>query len=61
MQTFVVAAPSQYAAGVLINNQHFAVGNNVVTVTLKQFLGADGVVEETDQSGVAGFVEVVDT
>ena len=61
MQTLVVTAPSQYAAGVLINNQYFAVGNNVVTVTLEQFLGADGVVEETDKGGVAGFVEVVDT
>ena len=46
--------------GVLVDDQDFAVHDDVVLVVVEELLRLDGVVEEADQWGVERFVEVVD-
>ena len=60
MHALVVAAAGEDTSGVLIDDHHLAVEDHIVLVLLEQLLGLDGVVEEADQRGVQGFVEVVD-
>ena len=60
MQTLVVTAARQDTAGVLVDDQNLAVGDDVVAVTQEEFLGLDGVVEVADECGVARLVQVVD-
>ena len=60
VHALVVAAADQHAAGELVDDQHFAVADDVVLVALEQLLGLDGVVEVADQRRVGGLVEVVD-
>ena len=61
VHAFVVAAAGEDAPGVFVDDQDFAVEDDVVLVPLEQFLGLDGVVQEADQRRVGGLVEVVDT
>ena len=60
VQSLVVAAAGQDAAGVLVDDEHLAVDDHVVAVLLEQLLGADRVVQEADERGVDRVVEVVD-
>ena len=60
VQTLVVAAARQDTAGVLVDDEHLALGDDVVLVTQEQFLGLDGVVEVADQGGVGRLIQVVD-
>ena len=60
MQTLVVTAARQDTAGVLVDDQNLAVGDDVVAVTQEEFLGLDGVVEVADECGVTRLVQVVD-
>ena len=60
VDALVVAAPGQHTAGVLVHDAYLTLGHDVVLVRVEQFLGLDRIVEETDQRGVLGFVEVVD-
>ena len=60
MQTLVVTAARQDTAGVLVDDEHLALGDDVVLVTQEQFLGLDGVVEVADQGGVGRLIQVVD-
>ena len=43
-----------------VDDEHLAMGDNVVTVAQEELLGLDGVVQVTDQSGVVRLVQVVD-
>ena len=52
VDALVIPAPSENTAGVLIDNQHFAVDHDVVLVAFKQRAGLNGVVEEANQRGV---------
>ena len=60
VQTLVVTAARQDTSGVLVDDEHFAAGHDVVAVTQEQLLGLDGVVQIADQCGVVRFVQVVD-
>ena len=60
VDALVVAAADQDAAGVLVDDEHLAVHDDVVLVALEQGVGLDRVVEERDQRGVRRLVEVVD-
>ena len=60
VQTLVVTAARQDTAGVLVDDQNLAVGDDVVAVTQEEFLGLDGVVEVADECGVTRLVQVVD-
>ena len=57
----VVAAARQNTTGVLVNNQDFAVDDHVVLVVGEQLLRLNGVVQEANERGVLGFVEVLHT
>ena len=60
VQAVVVAAARQHAAGVLVDDEHLAVHDDVLLVVVEQLLGLDGVVHERDERGVDRVVEVVD-
>ena len=60
MKALVVAAPVERTTGVLVDDQHVAVHDDIVLVALEQLLGLDGVVEVGDQRRVLGLVQVVD-
>ncbi len=60
VQAVVVAPARQHAAGVLVDDEHLAVHDDVLLVVVEQLLGLDGVVHERDQRGVDRVVEVVD-
>ena len=49
VQTVVVAATGEHAAGVLVDDEHLAVHDDVLLVVAEQLLGLDGVVQERDQ------------
>ncbi len=61
VHALVVAAPGQDAAGELVDDQHLAVADDVILVTLVELLGLQCIVEVADQRGVGRLVEVVDT
>ena len=52
--------PASKPAGVLVDDEHLAVDDDVVLVALEQLLGLDRVVEEPDERGVHALVQVVD-
>ncbi len=54
----VVAAPGQHAARVLVDDQDLTGVHDVVAVPEEQLLGADRIVQETDERSVGGLVEV---
>ena len=60
MQTLVVTPAGQDAAGVLVDDQNLAVGDDVVLVAGEQLLGLHRVVEELHEGGVGRLVQVVD-
>ena len=60
VQAVVVATTGQHAAGVLVDDQHLAVHDDVLLVVAEQLLGLDGVVQERDQRRVRRLVEVLD-
>jgi len=60
MDALVVAAADQDAAGVLVDDHDLVVHDDVVGVLLEERESLDRVVEERDQRGVRGLVEVVD-
>ena len=60
VQAVVVATTGQHPAGVLVDDEHLAVHDDVLLVVVEQLLGLDGVVEEGDQRGVGRLVEVLD-
>ena len=60
VQALVVAAAREHAAGVLVDDEHLAVEDDVVLVVAEQLLGLDRVVQEGDQRGVRRLVEVLD-
>jgi len=60
VQALVVAPADQGAPGVLVDDQHLAVENDVVLVALEQLLGLDRVVQVGDERGVGALVEVLD-
>ncbi len=60
VDALVVAAAHEDAARVLVDDEHLDVHDDVVLVLLEQGLGLDRVVEERDERGVRGLVEVVD-
>jgi len=50
----------QHPAGELVDDEHLAVDDDVVTVLLVELLGLQRVVDEADQGGVARLVQVAD-
>ena len=60
VHALVVAATGEHAAGVLVDDEHLAVHDDVVLVALEELLGLDRVVEVADERGVGRLVEVVD-
>ena len=60
MHAVVVAAARQDTARVLVDDKDLAAVHDVIAVLEEQLLGADRVVEEADQRGVRGLVEVLD-
>ncbi len=60
VHALVVAAAVQHAAGELVDDQHLAVGDDVVPVALVELLGLERVVQVADQRRVDGLVEVLD-
>ena len=60
VDALVVAAADQDAAGVLVDDEHLAVHDDVVLVALEQRGRLDRVVEERDQRRVRRLVQVVD-
>ena len=60
VEAVVVAAPGQHAAGVLVDDEHLALDDDVLLVVAEQLLGLDGVVQERDERGVDRLVEVLD-
>ena len=60
VDALVVATAYEDAAGVLVDDEHLAVHDDVVLVALEQGVRLDGVVEERDERGVRRLVEVVD-
>ncbi len=60
VHALVVAAPRQHTARVLVDDEDLAPVDDVVLVAVEQLLGTDGVVEEADEGGVGGLVEVLD-
>ena len=60
MHTIVVTSARQNAARVLINNEDLAAIHDVVAVLKEQLLGADRIIQETDQRSVRGLVQVFD-
>ena len=61
MDAVIVAAARQNTTGVLVNNQDLAVNDHVVLVVGEQLLRLNGVVQEANERGVLGFVEVLHT
>ena len=59
MHAVVVAAARQDATRVLVDDEDLAAVHDVVAVLEEQLLGADRVVQEADQRGVRGLVEVL--
>ncbi len=60
VHALVVTTAGQDTAGVLVDDEHLALDDDVVLVALEQLLRLDGVVEEADERRVEGLVEVVD-
>ena len=60
VESLVVAPALEEATGVLIDDENLTVEDDVVAVLLEEFLGSDGVVEESDERSVDHVVEVVD-
>jgi hypothetical protein len=60
VHALVVAAAVQDAAGELVDDEHLAVGDDVVPVALVELLGLERVVEVADERGVDRLVEVLD-
>ena len=60
VQTVVVAAAGQHAAGVLVDDEHLALHDDVLLVVVEELLGLDRVVHEGDQRRVDRLVEVLD-
>jgi hypothetical protein len=52
VQALVVAPALEHAAGVLVDDEHLALHDDVLLVLAEQLLGLDRVVEEADQRGV---------
>ena len=61
VHALVVATARQDAAGEGVNDEDFALADDVVLVALEEFLRLDGVVQVTHQLGVFGGIEVVNT
>ena len=60
VHALVVPAAVQDPAGELVDDQHLAVGDDVVLVALVELLGLDGVVQVPDERGVHRLVQVLD-
>jgi hypothetical protein len=60
VDALVVAATAEDATGVLVDDEHLAVDDDVVLVALEERVGLDRVVEERDEGRVGRLVEVVD-
>ena len=60
VQALVVAAADQHAAGEVVDDEHFAVADDVVLVAFEELLGLERVVQVADQRRVRGLVEVLD-
>jgi len=60
VHALVVAPSGQDAPGVLVDDENLAALDDVVLVPLEELLRPDRVVQEGDQGGVQGLVEVVD-
>ena len=60
VHALVVAAAVQHPAGELVDDEHLAGDHDVVAVLLVEVLRLQRVVQESDQRGVDGLVEVVD-
>ncbi|CAB4931579.1 unannotated protein [freshwater metagenome] len=60
VQALVVPATGEDAAGVLVDDEHLAVDDDVVAVLLEELLRPNRIVEKADQRSVHRVVEVVD-
>ena len=60
VQAVVVAAAREHPAGVLVDDEHLALHDDVLLVVAEELLGLDRVVEEGDERGVGRLVEVLD-
>src|SRR5699024_11595598 len=60
VQPFIEPASIEHPTGVRVDDDDFAVEDDVVLVLLEQLLGSDGVVEEADERSVLRIVEVAD-
>ena len=60
VHALVVAPAGQHAAGELVDDEHLAVGDDVLLVAVEELLGLQRVVQVADQRGVDRLVEVVD-
>ncbi len=57
VQAFRIAAARHHAAGELVDDDDFAIADDVVLVALEQLVGAQRLIDVVDQRRVAGFVE----
>ena len=60
MQAFVVPTASEDSTGVLVDDKDLAIHDHVVAILLEELLRANRTVEESDERGVDGVIEVVD-
>ena len=60
VHALVVAPARQHAAGELVDDEHLAVGDDVLLVAVVELLGLQRVVQVADQRGVDRLVEVLD-
>jgi len=60
VQSLGVAAPVEDAAGELVDDQHFAVFDDVLDIVVVERLGAQSLSEMVDEAAVDVLVEVVD-
>ena len=59
MDTFVIATPREDTSGVLINNEHLTVHDDVVFVLFEQRFSFNSIVEERNQGCIDRLIEVI--
>ena len=57
VQAFRIAAARHHAAGEFVDDDDFAVADDVVLVPLEELVGAQRLVDVMDERDVGGFVE----
>ncbi|CQB88954.1 Uncharacterised protein [Chlamydia trachomatis] len=61
MQAFAITTTWKNTASVLVNNQNFAISNNIIAIKKEQFLSFQSIVQVANQSSVAWLVKIINT